>query len=66
MHEANVCMSDCSNSNPVLNNVTELHGARFIRSLKISVVRFGENSRQRGGKERAVPGKEAREISPHL
>lgn len=63
MHGANVCMGDCSNSNPVLNNVTALRGAKFIHRIKISVLWFGENILEGHEKQLAVPAKEVREIS---
>lgn len=58
-----MCMGDCSNSNPVLNNVTALHGAKFIHRIKISVLWFGENILEGHEKQLAVPAKEVREIS---
>lgn len=56
-------MGDCSNSNPVLNNVTALRGAKFIHRIKISVLWFGENILEGHEKQLAVPAKEVREIS---
>lgn len=56
-------MGDCSNSNPVLNNVTALRGAKFIHRIKISVLWFGENILKGHEKQLAVPAKEVREIS---
>lgn len=58
-----MCMGDCSNSNPVLNNVTALCGAKFIHRIKISVLWFGENILEGHEKQLAVPAKEVREIS---